>query len=134
MCAKEVKPSENKVSEDIKNFRFNKKSLIKKIESVLSPLFYQMQKIYEEKLFETKIYQKVCDETSNFVLENEQGKGTFIVVYSGYTKIDICVKFYIKDRDVISQKFCMDYGEFSSQEITKLLNNFIKDFQNYTNS
>ena len=42
--SKKQKEANNRV-EDIKNFRFNKKSLIKKIESVLSPLFYQMQKI-----------------------------------------------------------------------------------------
>ena len=51
--AKEPKKKEINLDVNVKNFKVHKENLIKKLENILSPLFYQTQKRIEEKLFES---------------------------------------------------------------------------------
>ena len=102
------------------------------MESILSPLFYQTQKRYEEKLFETKITQTVTEEKSLFKLENDKGTSTFTVSYPGFTKINIEIIHNIKDSELKAEKLYIETEELTEQKIDYILNSFIKDFQNYT--
>ena len=107
--------------------------MTKKLEEILSPLFYQTQKINEEKLFETKIYHQVKKEKSYFKLENEKGKSSFVISYPGFTKINIEILHDIKEQEIKAQKLFVETNDISNEKIEYILNSFIKDFQNYTN-
>lgn len=115
------------------NFKFNKQKFLKKLQNVLSPLFYQTKIIYEEKLFETKINQFVTEDRSVFNLKNQNGESTFILNYQGFTKIRIETQHDIKNYELTKNKTFIELEDLTEEKISYLLNNFIKDFQNYTN-
>lgn len=123
-----------KVEERTINFKHHKKNLTKKITSILTPLFYQIQKIQEEKLFETKITQKVTEEESIFRLENTKGKSFVNINYSGFTKINIEIIHNIKEKDLKAEKLFIEAENFSEKKIENILNNFIKEFKTLTNN
>lgn len=131
--AKEPKKKEINLDVNVKNFKVHKENLIKKLENILSPLFYQTQKRIEEKLFESKVTQVVEEEKSFFKLENEKGTSVFTVSCPGYTKINIEIIHDIKDSDLKAEKLFVDKEEISEEKIEYLLDSFIKNFQNYTN-
>ena len=132
LYAKEPKTKEINLEANVKNFKLHKENFVKKLESILSPLFYQTQKRYEEKLFETKITQTVTEEKSLFKLENDKGTSTFTVSYPGFTKINIEIIHNIKDSELKAEKLYIETEELTEQKIDYILNSFIKDFQNYT--
>lgn len=120
---------------NIKNFKIHKDFLQKKIENILSPLFYQIQKRNEEKLFETKIRQNVSDkEISFFNLENEEIKSSFNLTFSGFSTINILTThFFKKEKEEKKQKIYLDIDDFSEEKIEELLNEFINNFKVYSN-
>lgn len=132
ICAKEPKKSVKKLETEIKNYKLQKETVVKKIESIISPLFYQTQKRIEEKLFETKVTQAVNENFSNFSLENKNGKSTLTIGYAGYTKINIEILHDIKDGDLKADKFFVDTDDLSEQKLEFYIEKFIKDFKNYT--
>lgn len=101
------------------------------IEEILSPLFYQYQKRYEEKLFETKIKQLVSKEKSFFKLENEKGQSSFILTNDTDLKIEILQN--IVDMEIKAEKISFDKNKTNVEQIESFLISFIKDFQKYTN-
>ena len=101
------------------------------IEEILSPLFYQYQKRYEEKLFETKIKQFVSKEKSFFKLENEKGQSSFILTNDSDLKIEILQN--IVDMEIKAEKISFDKNKTNVEQIESFLISFIKDFQKYTN-
>ena len=131
--AEEPAKKEINIEINVKNFKLHKENLIKKLESILSPLFYQTQKRNEEKFFQTKITQKVSEEKSIFIVENEKGTSTFKVTYPGYTKVNIEIIHNIKGQDLKAQKLFVDANDLEEEKIEFFLNSFIKDFQTYTN-
>lgn len=121
------------IQENIKNFKAQKETFVRQLDAIISPLFYQAQKINEEKLFETKITQKVSSEKGLFRLENEKGQSSFVVSYPGFTKINIEILHNIKDKDLKAEKLFLDTNNLSEEKLEHLLHSFIKEFQNYTN-
>lgn len=101
------------------------------IEEFLSPLFYQYQKRYEEKLFETKIKQFVSKEKSFFKLENEKGQSSFIL--TNYSDLKIEILQNIVDMEIKAEKISFDKNKTNVEQIESFLIAFIKDFQKYTN-
>lgn len=134
LYAKEKKKKEVNLEANVKNFKLHKENFVKKLEAILSPLFYQTQKRNEEKLFETKITQTVSEEKSIFKLENDKGKSSFTVSYPGFTKINIEIIHDIKDCEMKAEKLFVETEDLSEQKIDYLLNSFIKEFQTQTNS
>ena len=133
LFAQEPVKKEVNLEVNVKNFKLHKENFVKKLENILSPLFYQTQKRNEEKLFETKITQTVTEERGNFSLKNEKGESFFTVSYPGYTKINVEIIHNIKNQDLKAEKLFVDTNELSEEKLEYLLNSFIKDFQTYTN-
>ena len=134
VCAQEPKQKDMFFEKDVQNFKLNKEFLIKKVEKVLSPLFYQIQKRLEEKLFETKIIQKVEEDLSYFCLENKNIKSTFSVKSSGFTQITIEMTHESEKEEIKPRKVFLEKEEFNEERIEYLLDSFIKYFQYYANN
>lgn len=130
--AKTTEKDSNKI--DIENFKQYKESFTKKLENILSPLFYQTQKRNEEKLFETKIKQNVSENKSYFKLFHKDTESSFIVSYPGFTTINIEVIHNFFDKEEKRKKYYIDTNELNEEKIEEMLNSFIKDFQSYTNT
>ncbi len=130
--AKEDKKKEVNVEISVKNFKEEKENYIKKLENILSPLFYQTQKRIEEKLFETKINQNVDFERGEFNLENKKGKSTFTISYPGYTKIKVEIIHDLSESELKAEKLFIEKDDLTQEKVEYLLDLFIKDFQEYT--
>ena len=85
-----------------------------------------------ERLFETKISQKVGEQKSFFKLENENGFSSFNVNCSDNKNIDIEIFHNIKDMELLADKICLNSNEINEEQIENILNSFIKEFQSYT--
>lgn len=117
---------------DSENITKNDKQICKNIETLLSPIFFQYQKRNEERLFETKISQKVGEQKSFFKLENENGFSSLNVNCSDNKNIDIEIFHNIKDMELLADKICLNSNEINEEQIENILNSFIKEFQSYT--
>ena len=134
ICAKETDKKEATDDDILTNYKQYKDIFSKKLESLLSPLFFQTQKRIEEKLFQTKIFQCVNKEKSSFVLEKNNAKGSFYISYSGFTKIKIEQIIEIDNEKVLQKKCFIESEDLTNKKIENLLNKFIEDFKNKTNN
>ena len=134
ICAKESDKKEKDEDDIITNYKQYKDNFSKKLESLLSPLFFQTQKRMEEKLFQTKITQNVNKEKSVFSLETENIKGVFWVSYSGFTKIKIQQKIQINNEAVSQKKLFFESEDLTDKKIENILNKFIEEFKEKSNT
>ena len=101
----------------------------KKMEKVITPVFYRLQKAYEEKLFGTKIEQYTDEEQCVFTLKNRKQESSLRIVYPGFAKIVI----YITHKGLESpedSELSLPLAKITSKELIKIIEDFIKEFKN----
>ena len=98
------------------------------MENILSPLFFQVQKTNEDKLFETKITQNVTEQKSYFTLKSQNCESSFIVTYPGFTTINIEILQKVNNKEK-RKKYYIDTNELSEEKIEDLLDEFIQEYQ-----
>ena len=131
ICAREeeAKKEKNKNPKiDIQNFKQHKEVSAKKLENILSPLFFQVQKTNEDKLFETKITQNVTEQKSYFTLKSQNCESSFIVTYPGFTTINIEILQKVNNKEK-RKKYYIDTNELSEEKIEDLLDEFIQEYK-----
>lgn len=114
------------------NFKMFKQVFMKKIYSTITPVFFQMQTILQDKLFETKIEQHVNESESLFYLEKLPFKSCLKIKYPGYTKINIDV-IHLSDKDKNSERTTFDINQLTQASIEEFLNKLIKTFKEKSN-
>ena len=72
-----------------KNFKLFKKAFMKKLETVITPVFYLKQQVAEQRLFETEIIQFCGEKKSVFSLKKENLLSFIEITYPGAVKIYI---------------------------------------------
>lgn len=114
-----------------KNFKFFQAAFIKKLENVITPVFYQLQQIWEDKLFNTKVEQ-YCNETeSMFILKYNDYSSSVKITYPGFAKINI--NFSHSFEGVLpKERLSLDLNELDTTKLTEIVVDFIKEFQYYT--
>ncbi len=111
-----------------KNFKLFKQTFNKKLEKVIAPVFYRLQKIYEEKLFDTKINQYVNEEECVFHLKNENQDSRLKIVYPGFSKIMVYIIHEGFDSPENSE-ISLPLSKITQSELIKMVENFIKEFR-----
>ena len=120
----------DRVNNTPKNFKLFKQAFIKKFNNVIIPVFYQVQKAYEEKLFETKINQS-CNETeSSFELIGKTGKAMLKISYPGFSKINIDIEYSFQKKP---ERVTLGLNELSDSSLAKILKDFIEKYRKNTN-
>lgn len=127
---KEQIKEEKKLPDNFENFRFFKENFLKKLENMISPIFFQTQTIIGEKLFETTVSHHINDDEAFFKLVNKNCESLFKITYPGYTKIKINITHNI-ETEVLSNSFSFNLEDIDKTKITKLLDMFVKDFQKF---
>lgn len=118
----------DKINSTQKNFKLFKQAFNKKLDKVIAPVFFQMQKLYEEKLFKTQIEQYSNSTLSSFVLKKLDNVSELKITYPGFSKINI---------DIIHQGFdspenkriSLDLTELDETRLTDILEEFIQEFK-----
>ncbi len=115
-----------------KNFKLFKQSFTKKLNNVITPVFYQMQKMYEETLFETEIEQFSAEDKSFFALKKGQRKSILTINYPGFSKINIDFSHNGVNREENS-RISLSLSELDNQSLSSIIEQFIKEFKSYSN-
>lgn len=111
-----------------KNFKLFKKTYDKKLKTIIVPTFFQLQKTYESKLFEVKVEQVTGETTSKFTLEKDNNISELQINYNGFSKINVNIVHNGFDSPE-NQNFEIDLSEITEEYMTKLVEDFIKSFE-----
>lgn len=112
-----------------KNFKLFKQAFTKKLEKVVAPIFFQMQKMYEDKLYKTQIEQYSNETLSAFILKKEDKVSELKITYPGFSKINIDVIHQGLDSPE-NKRINLDLTELDETKLTQILEEFIAEFKN----
>lgn len=118
----------DKIGSNQKNFKLFKQAFNKKLEKVITPVFFQVQKAYEEKLFETKIEQSSNSSLSSFLLKKDDKLSELKITYPGFSKINIDFVHQGFDSPE-NNRISLDLTELDEKKLTEILENFIAEFR-----
>lgn len=119
---------ETEHNENEKNFKLFKQAFNKKLEKVIAPVFYRLQKSYEEKLFNTKIEQYTDETQSVFCLKNPKQESLLKIVYPGFAKIIIYITHAGLDSPENSE-ITLPLNKITQKELIRIVEDFIKEFK-----
>ena len=117
-----------KINSTQKNFKLFKQAFDKKLDKVITPVFFQMQKAYEEKLFETQIEQYSNSTLSSFILKKESQTSELKITYPGFSKINVDIIHQGLDSPE-NKRISLDLTELDEIKLTQILENFIQEFK-----
>lgn len=118
----------DKINSTQKNFKLFKQAFNKKLEKVITPVFFQVQKLYEEKLFEIQIEQYSNSALSSFVLKKDTQISELKITYPGFSKINIDIVHQGLDSPE-NKRISLDLTELDESRLTQILEEFIQEFK-----
>lgn len=112
------------------NYKLFRKIFNAKLEKVITPVFYRLQKSYEEKLKNTEIVQFTTDEQCVFELKNKNNNSKSIlrIIYPGFAKIVISIKHEGLDSPENSE-ISLPLDKVTQKELIEIVENFIKEYK-----
>lgn len=110
------------------NFKMFQQMFLKKFAKIVTPVFFQMQTVLQDKLFETKVEQVVNESESIFSLEKLPYKSYITIKYPGYTKINIDI-IHISQKDKTTERITFDLNELTQFKLEEILQKLVKKFQ-----
>ena len=114
-----------------KNFKLFKKAFQKKLETVITPVFFQKQQIAEQRLFETEIIQFCGEKKSVFSLKKEDYHSFIEITYPGAVKIYVNVyENYKENPEPKSEVY--DLSQLNEKLLGEIIDKLIRDFQKNT--
>ena len=111
-----------------KNYKIFRQMFNKKLEKVITPVFYRLQKVYEEKLFDTNIEQFVDEEQCVFNLQNKNYSSSLKIIYPGFAKIIISITHDGLDSPE-NREIHLQLANVTQHEIVEIVEDFIKEFK-----
>lgn len=111
-----------------KNYKLFKQVFNKKLEKVIAPVFYRLQKAYEEKLFGTQIEQYTEEEQCVFLLKNRIHESCLKIVYPGFNKIVIYITHAGLDSPE-DKEISLPLSKVTPKELFDIVESFIKEFK-----
>lgn len=118
----------DKINASQKNFKLFKQAFNKKLDKVITPIFFQMQKLYEEKVFKTKIEQYSNSTLSSFALKGENQTSELKITYPGFSKINIDLIHQGLDSPE-NKRISLDLTELDESKLTEILEDFIAEYK-----
>lgn len=117
-----------KINSTQKNFKLFKQAFNKKLDKVITPVFFQVQKLYEEKLFETQIEQYSNSTLSAFILKKADKISELKITYPGFSKINIDIIHQGLDSPE-NKRISLDLTELDETRLMQVLEEFIEEFK-----
>lgn len=110
------------------NYKLFRKIFNKKLERVIAPVFYRLQKSYEERLFETEIEQFTNSEQCAFNLKNKNGESSLRIIYPGFAKIMIYITHEGLDSPE-NREISLQLDKITQKELIGIVERFIEEFK-----
>ncbi|MBQ8167931.1 hypothetical protein IJZ97_00745 [bacterium] len=118
----------NEEERNERNFKLFQNAYNNKLEKVIAPVFFRLQKAYEEKLFHTKIEQYSDELQSVFRLKHKNQDSCLRITYPGFAKIIIYVVHDGLDSPE-NKEIELNLNEVTPKSLAKIIEDFIKEFK-----
>lgn len=116
------------VDKSVNDFKLFRQMFNKKLEKVITPVFYRLQQTYEEKLFDTKIEQYVDENRCEFNLKSKKGDSSLKIIYPGFGKITILINHEGLDSPE-NREIKLPLAKVTQKELVEIIENFIKEYK-----
>lgn len=113
---------------DEKHYKLFQNAYNSKLEKVISPVFFRLQKAYEEKLFNTKIDQYSDELQSVFQLKHNNQESRLKITYPGFAKIIVYITHEGLDSPE-NREIPLNLNEITQKGLSKIVEDFIKEFK-----
>lgn len=110
-----------------KDFKLFKLAFAKKLEKVISPVFYRLQKTYEDKLKNTKIEQYTNETQCVFSLINPLQRSNLKIIYPGLGKVYIYITHEGLDSPE-NREIAISLNKISQKYLNDIAEDFIKEY------
>ena len=111
-----------------KNYKLFRQIFNRKLEKVIIPVFFRLQKAYEDKLSDTDIEQYTNENQCVFSLTNKKQTSVLRIIYPGFAKIVINTTHEGLDSPE-DKEMHIPLTKISQKELVKIVEDFIKDFE-----
>lgn len=120
------------------NFKFFRQEFNKKITQIVSPVFYHIQQIYNNKLFGMKIEQGIGDGYGVLYIKSEKYSASLRISSPGFSTITVDIT-YSQNDDIIDEneefslkpkRITIEPEELEAGLLQDLIEEFIKEFKN----
>ena len=112
------------------NFKFYKEEFKKKIKQIITPVFYHVQQIYNDKLFNINIEVEHSDDYNQLCIKSQNAKSCLKISSPGYSTINILITYYDNSNNLTDSKhITLEPDEFEAGLLQDILEQFIMDFK-----
>ncbi len=116
------------------NFKFFRQEFNKKLEQIITPVFYQVQQTYNDKLFGMNIEQGFGEGYGVMYIKSRHAIGSFRITSPGFSTINIDIIYEVlhkNNQDNISEtkRITLEPEELEAGLLQDLLEQFISEFK-----
>jgi hypothetical protein len=101
----------------------------KKIEQVISPVFYQIQQKYVNKLAGVNLQQGTGEGYGVFYIKGKSSSSCFKVTSPGFSKINIDITYQKDAENIDSKRITIEPEELEAGLLGDLLEQFINEYK-----
>jgi len=116
------------------NFKLFKQEFGKKVEQVISPVFYQLQQKYTGKMSGVIMQQETGDGYGIFYIKGNNLTTSFKVSSPGFAKINIDITYQKDNTNIDTKRISLEPEEFEAGLLNDLLEQFILDYKRSENN
>ena len=130
--AKNTSPEKNSINAVGGNFKAFRQEFKKKIDNIVTPVFYQVEQKYNDNSFGMKIEQEFGDGYGNLTIKGRHSAGNFKLTSPGFSKINIDIT-YKSSKNIDAKRITLEPEELEAGLLEDLLEQFIIEFKEEVN-
>lgn len=111
------------------NFKMFKQNFEKKLENIITPVFYHIQQKYIHKFAGITINHNVKNGSGIFVIKNNTTCCTFNITSPGFSKINIDITYQKNSNSIDSKRITIEPNELEAGLLEDLLEQFIAEYK-----
>lgn len=120
----------NKMTAQSTNFKMFKQEFGRKIEQVITPVFYRIQQKYADRFSGTKLKQTSGDGYGSFIINGKHCSSSFVITSPGFSKINIDITYRNHNNSNIEAKrITLEPEELECGLLEDLLEQFILEYK-----
>lgn len=117
------------VNKPYNNFKMFRQEFCKKIEHIISPVFYQIQQKYVNKLVGVNLQQGIGEGYGVFYIKGKNSSSCFKITSPGFSKINIDITYQKTQGDIDSKRITLEPEELEAGLLEDLLEQFINEYK-----
>lgn len=111
------------------NFKMFRQEFGRKIEQVITPVFYQIQQKYDGKIMGVSMEQGTGEGYGTFYIKGKYSSGCFRITSPGFSKINIDITYQKTTEKIDAKRITLEPEELESGLLEDLLEQFILEYK-----